>query len=452
MLIMILSRYILREHIGPFFFAFFIVTFVLIIDFIPQVVDLIIGKDLSTWTVIKFFVLNLAWMLALSLPMAVLVSTIMAFGRLTSDHEILAIKSSGINMVRLMLPVIVAACLLGIGLVWFNNNVLPEANHAASNMRSDIQRLRPTFRLQSGVFIDYIPGYIILIDDVDYTTSELTGVIIYDQKNPKLSRTITADSGSVEFSAAGEYILFHLRDGQIHEQDLGQEAAYRVSEFATQTFNIHDLGTRLETTDRTYRGDREMSAAEMAIKTKAWAQEIANYHKMIVEDTDSALSRIITPPAEAARFKVDTPEIIRRSSVGKAHKEQSQLARLLRTRAGQIHSNRKLVSKYQVEIHKKYSLPAACLAFVLIGAPLGVMGRKGGMALSVGLSIGLFTLYWSFLIGGEQLADRLVVPPWLAMWAANLLLVAIGLLLLYKVKQERPLGWILRRFFWWRGE
>ncbi|MFH2054555.1 MAG: LptF/LptG family permease [bacterium] len=449
---MILSRYILREHIGPFFFAFFIVTFVLIIDFIPQVVDLIIGKDLSAWTVLKFFVLNLAWMLALSVPMAVLVSTIMAFGRLTSDHEILAIKSSGLNMVRLMLPVIGVACLLGIGLVWFNNNVLPDANHEASNLRSDIQRLRPTFRLQSGVFIDYIPGYVILIDDVDYTTSDLRGVIIYDQKDPKLARTITADSGTVEFSAAGEYILFHLRDGQIYEQNLSQESNYRVSEFATQTFIVQELGTKLEQTDRTYRGDREMSAAEMAIKTEAWEQEIANYRKMMVEDTDSATYRLLEPPAEPVRFKVNTPEVIARASTGAAFKEQSQLARLLKTRDGQIHSNRKLISKYEVEIHKKYSLPAACLAFVLIGAPLGVMGRKGGMAISVGLSIGLFTLYWSFLIGGEQLADRLVIAPWVAMWAANFLLTAIGLILLYKVKQERPLSWVFRRLFWWRGE
>lgn len=449
---MILSRYILREHIGPFFFAFFTVTFVLIIDFIPQVIDLIIGKDLSTWTVVKFFVLNLAWMLALAVPMAVLVSTIMAFGRLTSDHEILAIKSSGINMIRLMLPVIGVACILGAGLVWFNNNVLPNANHAASNLRSDIQRLRPTFRLQSGVFIDYIPGYVILIDHVDYATSELSNVIIYDQKNPRLARTITADSGTVEFSAKGEYILFHLRNGEIHEQNLGDSSEYRISDFKEQTFIVQDLGTKLEETDRTYRGDREMSAAEMRSKTAAWEQEISNYHKTIIEDTDSAVARILRPPDEPARFKTNSPEIIARASTGAALKEQSQLARLLKTRAGQIHSNRKLISKYLVEIHKKYSLPAACLAFVLIGAPLGVMGRKGGMALSVGLSIGLFTLYWAFLIGGEQLADRMLVAPWVAMWSANILLVAVGLILLYKVKQERPLSWVLRRLFWWRGE
>jgi lipopolysaccharide export system permease protein len=105
----ILSRYILREHLGPFLFALFVVLFVLILDFIPQMLDLIIGKNIAIWTVLKLLVLNLAWMLALAVPMAVLVCTLMAFGRLTGDKEILAIKSLGINMVRLMLPVIVAA-------------------------------------------------------------------------------------------------------------------------------------------------------------------------------------------------------------------------------------------------------------------------------------------------------------------------------------------------------
>ncbi|MCK4858333.1 MAG: LptF/LptG family permease [candidate division Zixibacteria bacterium] len=445
-----MSRYILKEHIGPFIFAFFIVTFVLIIDFIPQVVELIVGRDLSTWTVLKYFVLNLAWMLALSVPMAVLVSTLMAFGRLTADNEILGIKSSGVNMLRLMLPVIFVASLLGVGLIWFNNNVLPDANHAASNLKGDIKRTRPTIELKSGVFIDYIPGYIILIDKVDHETSSLKGVIIYDQKNQKVAKTITADSGRVEFSAQGQYITFHLLNGQVHEQDLTRESSYRLLAFESQTFLVQNLGTRLEETDHSYRGDREMSTAQLARKTGAWSNEIRNYQKMIIEETDSAINTILAPRDKAERLKTTDPKYIQQAALGKAAKMHNDVFRLLRTRKGQIHSNERLVSKYGVEIHKKYSLPAACLAFVLIGAPLGVMGRKRGMAISVGVSIALFTVYWAFLIGGEQLADRLILPPWVAMWIANVLMVSIGLLLLYKVKNEKPIGVLLAHLFWRR--
>jgi lipopolysaccharide export system permease protein len=448
----ILSRYILKEHIGPFLFAFFTVTFVLIIDFIPQVIDLIIGKDLSTWTVLKFFVLNLAWMLALSLPMAVLVSTIMAFGRLTSDHEILAIKSAGINMVRLMIPVIIAACGLALFLVWFNNEVLPDANHAASTLRGDIQKMRPTFQLRSGVFIDYIPGYIIQIDKIDYKTNDLEGVIIYDQKDSRSAKTITADSGTVEFSSKGEYIAFHLKDGEIYEQDLTKEGSYRLSSFESQTFIVQNLGTRLEESERSYRGDREMSAGQLAEKTHAWQKEIDSYRKIIRDDTDSALSLVLSAPKEPVTLKNPPPGSIEKAAIGKAYQVVNNVTRNLRTRKGQIHSNTKMVNTYDVEIEKKFSLPMACLTFVLIGAPLGVMGRKGGMALSVGISIVLFLIYWAFLIGGEQLADRLIIAPWIAMWAANIILIAVGLILILRVKNEKPVLSLLARIFWRRNK
>jgi lipopolysaccharide export system permease protein len=120
----------------------------------------------------------------------------------------------------------------------------------------------------------------------------------------------------------------------------------------------------------------------------------------------------------------------------------------MKTRRSQLYASIKSISKYRVEVHKKYSLPAACLAFILIGAPLGVVSRRGSMAMSVGISIGLFTVYWVFLIGGEQLADRLIVAPWVAMWGANILMVAVGLLLLYWVKSEKSFVAALRSVFW----
>lgn len=443
----ILSRYVLKEHLGPFLFAFFIVIFVLIIDFIPQMLELVIGKDISVWAVTKLLVLNLAWMLALAVPMAVLVGTLMAFGRLTADREILAIKSLGVDLVRLMMPVIVLASLLGVGLIWFNNNVLPDANHAASNLRSDIGRQRPTFQLKPGVFVDYIPGYIILVDQVDYLHSRIKGVVIYDRTNQAINRTITADSGTVEFSAKGESVTFYLMDGQVYEQDVNKEGSYRLSEFRSQTFKVENLDTKLKETGQDYRGDREMSAAQLRERTRGWEREIDDYHSAISKDTDSALNRILEPPKSTTQEN-RTEEQWQRMIVGQAYNEHQQLDRLLRTRRSQIRTNIMTISKYTVEIYKKYSLPAACLAFILIGAPLGVVSRGGGMALSVGISIGLFTVYWACLIGGEQLADRLLISPWLAMWGANILMVAVGLALIYWVKSERSIAFLLQSVFW----
>lgn len=438
----------LREHIGPFFFAFCIITFVLIIDFIPHMLELIIGKDLSTWTVIKFLFLNLAWMLALAVPMAVLVATLMAFGRFTADREVLALKSLGVDLIRLMIPVFFVAGLIGAALIWFNNDVLPDANHMASNLRSDIGRLRPTFQLQSGVFLENIPGYIVLVDDINHKTSRIKRAVIYDRTNPNMNRTITADSGIVEFQPQDEAISFLLFSGQVHEQNREQLSDYRISEFASQTFKVGNLETRLKETDQDYRGDREMSAMQMLDKVHGWEKEIADYRAATVVDTDSALLRALAFPLPAASSATPgTPEW-REWRFSTVAADIDKATRLFKTRLTQIITNTKLVAKYSVEIHKKYSLPAACLAFILIGAPLGVVSRGGGMALSVGISIALFTVYWAFLIGGEQLADRLIIPAWIAMWAANILLTAVGIVLIYWVRSEKSFATAMKSIFW----
>jgi lipopolysaccharide export system permease protein len=447
----ILSRYILKEHVGPFLFAFLIIVFVLIIDFIPRMLDMIIGKDISTWIVIKLLVLNLAWMLALAIPMAVLVGTLMAFGRLTADKEILAIKSLGIDLIRLMIPVIIASVALGIGLIWFNNDVLPDANHKASNLRSDIGRLRPTLQLQSGVFMDDIPGYIFLVDHIDHATSKIKNAVIYDRTVPNINRTITADSGTVKFSAEDETITFNLMNGQVHEQAANDPGDYRISTFKEQSFKVANLQTRLRESEHDFRGDREMSAPQMLVKVHEWEKEKVDYGKAMIVDSDSALNVLLTPP-ESPQPRLKRSEKQYMAAVtGEAYNANLKLSRLFKTRRSQLYTNTKLISKYKVEIHKKYSLPAACLAFILIGAPLGVVSRGGGMALSVGISIGLFTIYWAFLIGGEQLADRLIIPAWSAMWSANILLVGIGLILIYWVRNEKGFFETLRMLFW-RGK
>ena len=143
----ILNRYILREHIPPFLFAVLIITFLLILETIPKIVDMVIDKDILAMVVLELIFLNLAWMIALSVPMAVLVATLLAFGRLTSDSEILAIKASGINLIRVLIPLLIAAGFLTIGMIEFSDKILPRLNHKARVLQGDIRSMRPTLRL-----------------------------------------------------------------------------------------------------------------------------------------------------------------------------------------------------------------------------------------------------------------------------------------------------------------
>ena len=171
----ILTRYILREHIGPFFFAFFTITFLLVIDFVPKIIDRVIDKDIDLMIVLELVGMNLAWMLALSVPMSVLVATLMAFGRLGSDFEITAIKASGINLLHVLIPLMVAASIITLGMIGFHDKVLPDLNKKARTLLGDIQSMRPTLVFQSGIFITDIPGYLVLIDRIDHATSYVEG-------------------------------------------------------------------------------------------------------------------------------------------------------------------------------------------------------------------------------------------------------------------------------------
>ena len=175
-----LDFYILRELHGPFWLALLVILVVLVTDFVPDVVRMVVSKGLPLWIILQVFVLNLAWMTALAIPMAVLSGTLMAFGRLAADSETLAMKAAGISLYRLTAPVLLAAMLLAAGLVVFNNEVLPDANHKARRLMADIKRKRPTLDLKANVMEDRIPGFHLLIKQLDETSSDIADITIFD--------------------------------------------------------------------------------------------------------------------------------------------------------------------------------------------------------------------------------------------------------------------------------
>jgi lipopolysaccharide export system permease protein len=444
----ILSRYILKEHFGPFLFAFFVVTFVLILDFVPNVIDMAIGKDLDLLTILWVFVLNLAWMLALSVPMATLVATLMAFGRMTSDFEILAIKSSGIHLISVIRPVLIAGVLLAAGLVWFNNEVLPDANHEARVLMSDIRVMRPTLSIKSNVLLSDIPGYVILIKHIDHESSRIRDVTIFDQKDRNNPRTILAERGRLKYLDNGTVLSFVLENGEIHEPVQKEAESWRWVTFEKQTFNIRDVSREFQRTSSNYRGDRELSSEDMLKETRKWRDDIERVHRAAYRSVEIESRRLMSG---LTTEKTDG-EIFYRKAVIKAYQHAASLTRSLEQSLRNRGRTQKLVDTYLLEVHKKYSLPAACVVFILIGAPLGILARRGGMAVSIGLSIGLFIVYWAFLIGGEELSDRGYVSPVVAMWSANVMIGAAGLVMLFKVMTEKTLTKSLVHIHWKSGQ
>ncbi|MDH4222075.1 MAG: LptF/LptG family permease [candidate division Zixibacteria bacterium] len=427
----VIYRYILKEHIGPFFFGLATITFVLIMDFLLELLNLIIGKGVGFLVVLQAFALNLAWMLALSIPMAVFVSTLMAFGRLSQDNEITALKTSGVSLYRIIFFPLLFSFVLALGLIIFNDRVLPEANHKARILMSEIHQKKPTLSIKENLFMDEIPGYHLLVKKVNPKTNEISGITIYEKREGLFPRTILARKGKIEFSEDKNTLIFYLENGEVHEADQNQPGHYRFISFEKQTLYIPDVGNRLMQTGDDYRTDREMDIGMMMNKVKRIQENISTGKRELARSAEQSISEVFKNNTSTKKASEGEDKLL--SDI--FFTNQRQFFKL-QMETQNLSYQERVKNSYLVEVHKKYSLPFACVVFILIGAPLGIMARRGNMAVGLGMSLGFFLLYWAFLIGGEELADRMYVPAFWAMWSANILLALAGVYILIKSSRE----------------
>ena len=429
-----LQWYILREHIAPFLFAFFTITFLLVINLVPKIIDRVIDKDLDLFVVLELIGLNLAWMLALSVPMSVLVATLMAFGRLSGDFEITAVKASGVNLIHIITPLLLTGVVLTAAMIQFHDRILPDLNKQARMLLGDIQAMRPTLVFESGIFVTDIPGYLVLIDKIDHTTSYVEGVRITDTKDPVHPRLIIASNGYLKMTDHGRNMQFTLNEGELHTLDLENPENYRKLDFQNQVINISGTGSELKRSESDYRTDREMNIAEMEDHVKRAIEAAAPLDTrirgyMVAKFNYLFSDTFSNPILDTLGFQEALNTVRSDADVMVKHLERNQQ---------QLDAQQRIMDKYNIEIQKKYSIPAASLAFILIGAPLGILTKRGGIGAAIAVAILLFIVYWAFLIGGEDLADRGLVSPFWAMWSANILLGVIGVYLIYIVVSEKP--------------
>jgi lipopolysaccharide export system permease protein len=423
----LIERYILRQLVRPFLLGVFIVTFLLSMDFLFDYLDLFLGKGIDLISVLKLFFLGLGWMLALSVPCGVLVGVLMTYGRLAQDSEIVAMRASGISPMRAVRPTFVAGLGLFVLMVFFHNDVLPDMNHAFANLMLAINKKRPTAEIQEGVFIDSFPGYNLFIGHLDDRTGLMRDILIYDSsRKDEAPRTIRARRGRLEFDPATGTLSLKLEDGEIHEAARDRGEVYRKMDFQHQTLNIHGVQEALEQSGRHSRGQREMNIAAMKSKIAELEDERARCDEP-ARRWYAGLAALVgrrPPEAPAPPDSFWTPVNRRIAEEAKLTGMQSEAAS-------------KKINQYWVEIHKKYSIPFACVVFTLVGAPLGIRARRGGLAAGF-ISVAFFVFYYLCLVGGEQLADRDYADPWFAMWLPNIVLGALGLWLTARVCQYRP--------------
>jgi lipopolysaccharide export system permease protein len=460
----ILSRYILRQHVPPLLYALAALTFAMLVNQIAKQFGNFVGKGLP-WTVIfEVFALSIPFIVAMTLPMAVLVAVLYTFSHLAADNEVTAMKASGISVQRLLAPVIGGATLVAlISLLW-NDQILPRSNHQLRTLLVDIQRKKPTFQLKEQAINEVVAGQFFLrAARIDPAANTLNDVTIYDLGDPERRRIILADSGRMAYTPGGTDLYLTLRDGEVHEVKRADPEHFNRTFYGVNRIKVAGVSNTFEQTQNDeYRGDREMTICAMQdvvarahqdlervrretlFSVTAELRRIAKLHPVTPAAADTtpppsstycrfvgSIKRLILPrDAEAAQTPArhTPPALPALSYAGQQSASPSAYAQRLR-------AARQRAAVYEVEIQKKLAISAACLIFALLGMPLAIRFPRGGVGLVIGVSLAVFSVYYVGLIGGEELGDRLVVPPFLAMWTPNIIFLAFSIPLLWAVRR-----------------
>jgi len=472
----ILSRYILRQHLQPLGFALAALTCAMLVNQVAKQFGNLVGKGLPWGVILEVFVLTIPFIVAMTLPMAVLVAVLYAFSHLAADNEVTAMKASGISIERLLAPVLGGATLIGVVALMWNDQLLPWSNHRLRTLLVDIQRKKPTFQLKEQVINEVVPGQFFLrAARIDPASNKLKDVTIYDLEDAERRRIITADSGRMAYTPGGTDLYLTLLDGEIQEVKRAQPGQFNRTFYRTNRIKVAGIGNSfVKTEEDTYRGDREMNICGMAQVVAQADQDAMRARRDAGEAIVSDLRRllhlapyappavVVAPAAQPVGTEGDPPPIVaappglycRVLAALKGLLLPAEAQAALAARATQVPSQtlvtpgataavaqrvraaHQRAAIYEVEIQKKLAISTACVIFALLGVPVAIRFPRGGVGLVIGTSLAVFSVYYVGLIGGEELGDRLVVSPFLAMWTPNLIFTAVGLGLLWVVRRE----------------
>lgn len=446
----LIDRHLLAATAGPFLFGWFVITFLLMIDVLFKYVDLFVSKGVPFVLATRVLWLSLGYTFALSVPMAVLVGVLMGVGQLAADHEITAMKASGLSLWSLARPLFVAAALIAASQVAYNHYVYPRSNHTLVNLLQDIGRQKPMLEVREQQFTDLNEKLTIFVERKDDRTGEIGDVTIIEKGEPTdpSPRLTVAERGRIVPDHDNDLLRIELEDGEIHEVPAQDDPeTYQLTRFRRHDLVVENMEQDFQISERTARSDREMDlgALRAAAATERGHQEdvrgrvrelaagvLDSQWRALDESARGELVEAGRDPSRQRRQLLDAQFRASRQKVERALEQDRYQARLL-------DSYRVKENKYRVEFHKKFAIPVACIVFVLLGVPMAVAGSRSGRGISVTQALAVFLVYYAFLMGGEKLADRGRVDAAVAMWSANVVLVAVGIPLFARtVREGRP--------------
>ncbi len=451
-----LDKLILKAFIWPFIATFFITIFVLMLQIIWKYIDDLVGKGLDFLTLAKFIIFASATLVTYALPIAILLSSIMTFGKLGENFELVAIKSSGIPLLRFMRPLLFVAVILSGITFLFANYVIPVANLKFAVIYSDIYRKSPAFDLKDGVFYNGFRGYSIKVAKKEKDTA-LKNIIIYEQSTNPQDNCVISEKGIMRMSADKKFLEFKLQNGSRYEEK--GDASNPGNEFIRLSFKeynkLFDL-SQLEmqqTADSLFKNKYQMKTIR---QLDVAIDSLKKFPDSFVTKTKLELGAYLTflkykdstakkdTNLHAKKFYDLIPASFNQDSLLKVIDDRTlgvvaSMRNTLEINSGSLEIYTKELSLHKVEWHRKFSLACACLVLFFIGAPLGSIIRRGGLGMPLVAALVFFVAFHLLNMFGEKFVKNNALTPFEGMWLSIAVLTPIGAFLTYKATRDSQL-------------
>lgn len=450
-----LYKLVLVSFAGPFAATFFVVLFILLMQFLWKYIDDLVGKGLEWYVVAELLFYASATLVPLALPLAILVSSIMTMGNLAEHYELVAAKSAGISLQKILLPLLILVTGISILAFYFSNVLLPFTNLKMGSLLYDVRQQKPALYIREGVFYNGIDGYSIKIGGKDPGTQVLKDVIIYDHTAHRGNvKVVLAKTGKMVMSEDEKFLIITLNNGYSYEEqppkgrnskndpllrtafddykirfDLSTFKLNRTNEELFkdnyQMMNLNQLSGSLDSLSVQYNDRRTEINSTLKSYYLTFRDSLFEKQLFVEADTEEGLKLL---------SGADNPGIYE-NALSYARNTKSYLSSV----SDEMESRYELLARFSIEWHRKYTLSIACFILFLIGAPLGAIIRKGGIGMPVVVSVVFFLIFHITSIMGEKFAREGVLEPVIGMWIAPAILLPVGVFLVYKATHDSAL-------------
>lgn len=454
-----LHKLVLKSYLGPLLMTFFIAMFILLMQFLWRWIDDLVGKGLETTDFIEIIVYASSTLVPMALPLAILLASLMTMGNFGEYYELLAMKSAGVSLPRILLPLALVTALISCGAFFFANNVLPYTNLKLTNLLYSVKQQKPEFLIKEGIFTDFADGFSIKVGEKIPKTGLLKRIMIYDHSDEKGNVAVTyADSGYMEPSADQKFLiatLFHGhtykevvdKKGRVNSPNSKLPAQKQVFEKQKIIFELQGIG--LKKTDETLFKDsyqvmniaqlgetRDSLDAELSKRVDSFSKGIAKGSILKSPNWISRKDRNIKYTFDVDSMFKTLPDDNKIKAVNKALASARATKNYVNSSMDEFRYKKRFIARHRIEWHRKFTLSFACLIFFFIGAPLGAIIRKGGLGMPVVVSVLFFIVYYIITITGEKFARELLWSTTSGMWLSSIILLFLGLFLSYKATTD----------------